>query len=87
MFSGCARDVLRVALGVADRACADGPEGGGCAGLRCRISFGLRGLRGICIPSTESSTETQSSTQSLSNFFSWKSFQKLFIFLCEVFRA
>ena len=25
---GCARDVLRVALGVADRACADGPEGG-----------------------------------------------------------
>ena len=38
MFSGCARDVLRVALGVADRACADGPEGGG-AGNRCRISF------------------------------------------------
>ena len=27
-FRGCARDALRVALGVADRACADGPEGG-----------------------------------------------------------
>ena len=73
MFSERARDVLRVALGVADRACADGPEGG-CAGLRCRISFGLRGLRGICIPSTESSTETQSQLKVCQTFFSWKSF-------------
>ena len=49
---------------------------GGAEDKRYRISFGLRGLRGICIPST----------RSLSNFFCWKSFY-LFIFLSEVFRA
>ena len=30
----------------------DGPEGGG-ADKRCRISFGLCDLRGICIPSPQ----------------------------------
>ena len=60
---------LRVARAI------DGPEGG--TAKRCRISFGLRDLRGICIPFTSK----------VSQPFFLGIFLKLFIFLCEVFCA
>ena len=54
----------------------DGPEGGVRA-KRGRISFGLCGLRGMCIPSPQKYVKP----------FFLEKFLKTFYMLCEVFRA